>query len=163
MSLWAAVAVLGFAMVFAVPRRTLPTIMALAVAAHLTRSIVQELGGALPIASLVAALLVGLTAVVLAPRTRQAKPIYAFAPVIPLVPGTYMFNTLTGVFTIVGGPEGDTASLVDSVVVNGATATLTIIALAVGTIGPTLVVGPRVAEITPDSAEADRLDGTRDR
>ena len=35
MSLWAAPAVLGFAMVFSVPRRTLPGIVALAVAAHL--------------------------------------------------------------------------------------------------------------------------------
>jgi len=150
-SLWAAVAVLGFAMVFAVPRRTLPGIMLLAVVAHLTRSVVQELGGSLPVASLAAALLIGVTAVFVAPRTHQAKPIYAFAPVIPLIPGTYMFNTLTGIQTLAGGAADDPAAMVDSVLVNGSTATLTIVALAVGAIGPTLVFGTR-AEVTPDSA-----------
>lgn len=153
MSLWAAPAVLGFAMVFAVPRRTLPAIMLLAVVAHLTRSIAQELGASLPIASLAAALLIGLAAVVAAPRTGQAKPIYAFAPVIPLVPGTYMFTTLTGVLALAGGSPEDPASVVDSVMVNGSTATLTIVALAVGAIGPTLVFGSNLPETTPDSGE----------
>lgn len=153
MSLWAALAVLGFAMVFAVPRRTLPAIMVLAVVAHLTRSIVQELGASLPIASFAAALLIGLTAVIASPRTHQAKPIYAIAPVIPLIPGTYMFNTLTGVLQLAGGSPDSPSFVVDSVVVNGSTATLTIVALAVGAIGPTLVFGSHVAEVTPDSRE----------
>lgn len=150
MSLWAGVAVLGFAMVFAVPRRTLPAIVALAVVAHLARSIVQALGGSLPIASLAAALFIGVTAVVAAPRTHQAKPIYAFAPVIPLIPGTAMFTTLTGVLGLAGGSPDDPTALVDSVVVSGSTATLTIIALAVGSIGPTLMVGTQATEGAPE-------------
>jgi uncharacterized membrane protein YjjB (DUF3815 family) len=153
MSLWAGVAVLGFALVFAVPRKTLPAILVLAVGAHLTRSIVQELGASLPVASFAAALLIGLTAVVAAPRTHQAKPIYTFAPVIPLVPGTFMFTTLTGLLQLAGGSLQDPAEVVDSVVVNGSTATLTVLALAVGAIGPTLVFGSHVAEVTPDSRE----------
>jgi uncharacterized membrane protein YjjB (DUF3815 family) len=146
LSLVAAVAVLGFAMVFSVPRRTLPGIMALAVAAHLTRSFILDRGGSLPLASLVAALLIGVTAAFVAPRTRQAKPIYAFAPVIPLIPGTYMFTALNDLLTLTGTPE-DTTAIVDDVVLNGSIATLTVFALAVGSIGPTLMAGRRLQHL----------------
>ncbi len=110
LSLWAGLAVLGFAMVFSVPRKTLPGIVALAIAAHLVRSLFLDQGAALPVASFAAAVLVGLTAAIVAPRTNQATPIYAFAPVIPLIPGTYMFDALTGVLDLTSGaarPLGD--------------------------------------------------------
>jgi uncharacterized membrane protein YjjB (DUF3815 family) len=155
-SLWAGLAVLGFAMVFSVPRRTLPGIVALAVVAHLVRSLGLELGASLPLASFGAALLVGLTAAIVAPRTDQATPIYAFAPVIPLVPGTYMFDTLTGVLELTSGTEPNPSAIVDAAVVNGSIATLTVIALAVGTISPTLLVGRRLARLVsagPSEAE----------
>lgn len=157
MSLWAALAVLGFAMVFAVPRKTLPGIMVLAVGAHLLRSVCLEQGAALPLASFIAALFVGLTAAIIAPRTGQATPIYAFAPVIPLVPGTYMFNALTGVLALTTGDADNASTIVDSAVIAGSVATLTIIALAVGTIGPTLLAGRRIAKLV--RAEPASIDG----
>jgi uncharacterized membrane protein YjjB (DUF3815 family) len=147
LSLWAGVAVVGFAMVFSVPRRTLPGIVALAVVAHLVRSVGLELGAALPLASFGAALLVGLTAAVVAPRADQATPIYAFAPVIPLIPGTYMFDALTGILELTTGPQAQSSVIVDAAVVNGSIATLTVIALAVGTISPTLLVGRHLARL----------------
>ncbi len=147
MSLWAAVAVLGFAMIFAVPRRTLPGIMLMAVAAHLLRSFCLEQGASLPLASFVAAVAIGFTAAVVAPRTGQAIPIFAFAPVIPLIPGTYMFDALTGVLDLTSGNGGSSALIVDAVVTDVAMATLTIVALAVGAIGPTLLAGRRIADL----------------
>ena len=157
MSAWAGLAVLGFAMVFAVPRRTLPGIVALAIAAHLLRSFVIEAGAGLPLASFVAALFVGITAAVVAPRMGQATPIFAFAPVIPLIPGTYMFEALNGLLELTTGEVTDPSTLVDIAVVDGAVATLTIVALAVGTIGPTLLAGRRIARIA--NVEATGLDG----
>ena len=150
-SLWAAVAVLGFAMVFAVPRSTLPGIMALAVAAHLLRSFCLHQGASLPLASFVAAIAVGFTAAVIAPRTGPATPIYAFAPVIPLIPGTYMFEALTGLLELTSGGRASSL-IVDSVVVDVSVATLTIVALAVGTIGPTLLAGRRIADLVARQA-----------
>ncbi len=157
MSLWAGVAVLGFAMVFSVPRRTLPGIVALAVAAHLVRTAGLENGLGLPTASFLAATFIGVTAALGAPRTGEATPIFAFAPVIPLIPGTYMFNALKGGLALaVSTPPPDSARIVDEAIVAGSTATLTLIALAVGTIGPTLLVGRRLARLVsgrqgPDS------------
>jgi len=156
LSLWAGMAVVGFAMVFSVPRRTLPGIVALAIVAHVVRSLGLELGTSLPLASFGAALLVGLTAAVVAPRTDQATPIYAFAPVIPLIPGSYMFDALTGVLELTAGPQADSAAIVDAAVVNGSIATLTVIALAVGTISPTLLVGHHLARlVSAGPAEAE--------
>jgi uncharacterized membrane protein YjjB (DUF3815 family) len=82
---------------------------------------------------------------VLAPRTGEATPIYAFAPVIPLVPGTAMFDTLIGLLGLTS--RAGAATTVDQVAVDATTATLTIIALAVGAIGPTLVLGRRIARL----------------
>lgn len=153
-SLWAALAVLGFAMVFAVPRRSLPTIMLLAVGAHLLRSYCLHLGAALPVASFVAAVAIGCAATVLAPRTGRAIAIYAFAPVIPLIPGTYMFDALLGLIDLTTTSQA-AEPVVDEVVVNFSVATLTIIALAVGAIGPTLMVGHRIAALVARAPGAD--------
>jgi uncharacterized membrane protein YjjB (DUF3815 family) len=157
MSAWAGLAVLGFAMVFSVPRRTLPGIVVLAIAAHLLRSFALELGAALPLASFVAALFVGVTAAIVAPRTGQATSVYAFAPVIPLIPGTYMFEALNALLELTIGDVADESALVDTAVIDGSIATLTIVALAVGTIGPTLVAGRRIARIA--HVEVTGLDG----
>jgi uncharacterized membrane protein YjjB (DUF3815 family) len=157
MSAWAGLAVLGFAMVFSVPRRTLPGIIGLAIAAHLLRTFALEQGASLPLASFVAALFVGVTAAIVAPRSGQATPIFAFAPVIPLIPGTYMFEALNGLFDLTTGRVADPTSVVDVVVVDGAVATLTIVALAVGTIGPTLLAGRRIARMA--HVEVTGLDG----
>lgn len=155
MSLWAGVAVLGFALVFSVPRRTLPGIVALAVGAHVVRTFFLHLGASLPIASFMAALFVGLTAALVAPRTGQATPIYAFAPVIPLIPGTYIFNSLKGVFALTSthAPEG-TPEIVDAAIIAASTATLTVIALAVGAISPTLLFGRSLARFATGREDA---------
>lgn len=148
LSLWAGVAVLGFAMVFSVPRRTLPGIMLLAIAAHLVRSfMLSVVGASLPLASLVAALGIGFTAAVLAPRTDRATPIYAFAPVIPLIPGTYMFTALQALMALTTIKGKDIDATVNTALVSTSTATLTVIALAVGTIAPGLIIGRQLARL----------------
>ncbi len=147
MSLWAGLAVLGFAMVFSVPRRTLPGIVLMAIGAHLVRSLCLHLDLVLPLASFIAALWVGLTAAFVAPRTGQATPIYAFAPVIPLIPGTYLFDALSALLDLTEPGLADPGPIVDVAAADISIATLTIVALAVGAISPTLLVGRRIAKI----------------
>jgi uncharacterized membrane protein YjjB (DUF3815 family) len=156
MSLWAGLAVIGFAMVFAVPRRTLPGIAMLAVLAHLMRALLLDEGASLPLASFTAAIFVGFSAAVVAPRAGQSTSIYAFAPVIPLVPGTYMFDALTGILDLTSGTVADPSAVVDTTVVDLSIASLTIVALAVGTISPTLILGRRIARlVTSEPATGD--------
>lgn len=154
MSLWAGLAVIGFAMVFSVPRRTLPGIVALAVLAHLLRAVLLDQGATLPLASFAGATFVGLSAAVVAPRTGQATAIYAFAPVIPLVPGTYMYDALTGIVDLTSG-AADRTAVVDATVANLSIASLTIVALAVGAISPTLILGRRIARLLTSTTPSD--------
>jgi uncharacterized membrane protein YjjB (DUF3815 family) len=138
-SLWAAVAALGFATVFAAPKRALPGILVLAGLAHLLRAALLQQGASLPLSSAAAALLVGLCAAFLAPRTMLATPILAFAPVIPLLPGKYMFQALTGVLELAKDPV-DPLPLIESTATDATIAMMTVVALALGTIGPTLIL-----------------------
>ena len=153
LSLWAGLAVIGFAMVFAVPRRSLPGIILLAILAHLLRAQLLDLGASLPVASFAAAVFVGFTAAVVAPRTGLATPIIAFAPVIPLIPGVYMFEALSGVLALTTDPGADPASVVDTTVVDVAIASLTIVALALGAISPTLILGRRIAALVSSAGD----------
>ena len=151
-SLWAGLAVLGFAMVFSVPRRTLPGIVALAIGAHLVRTLGLDLGAALPLASLVPRCWWGSPRPSWLPGPTRRHPIYAFAPVIPLIPGTYMFDALTGVLELSARSSRPTASaIVDAAVVTGSIATLTVIALAVGDDQPDAAgrAAPRPAGVRP--------------
>lgn len=141
LSLFAAPAAIGFAAFFNVRRRALPLIGLLAIVAHLTRSQIQEFGGSLPLASLVAAALVSSVAYTVAPRTGEASPVYAFAPVIPLVPGAIMFDALSAMIGWASDPptgEAATALLVQAST-DGITAAATIGALAIGTTAPMLL------------------------
>lgn len=93
-SVYAAPAALGFALFFNVRRRALLPIGLLAVTAHLLRSVLLESGLDLVSSSFVASFLTGSVAYLLGPRTGEASPVFAFAPVIPLVPGALMFEGL---------------------------------------------------------------------
>ena len=58
-----------------------------------------------------------------------------------------MFDALTGVLDLTSGSAAAPAVIVDAVVVSGSIATLTVIALAVGAISPTLLVGRHLARL----------------
>ena len=141
LSLWAAPAAVGFALFFNVRRRTLVPIALLAVAAHLARSGLQDLGVHLAGASLAAAFLVGAAAYLLGPATGEASPVYAFAPVIPLIPGTLLFDALESVGELVSSAGAtDTATvLVVGALDNLFTAGAVVLALALGTTAPGLL------------------------
>lgn len=139
-SLWAAPAALGFALFFNVRRRTLLLIAVLAVAAHLLRSGLEHLGAHLAGASLAAAFLVGTVAYLLGPRTGEASPVYAFAPVIPLVPGTLLFDGLQGVGVLISTPDTAESGLLLAQAMNDLlTAAAVVLALAMGTTAPRLL------------------------
>jgi uncharacterized membrane protein YjjB (DUF3815 family) len=142
LSLWAAPAALGFAIFFNVRRRTLVPIALLAIAAHLLRSLLTELDWGLVAASFAAALLVGTVAYFLGPATGEASPVYAFAPVIPLVPGTLLFEGLREIGDAVAqqtAPDLVVAAFTDLLTGAGV-----VLALVLGAIGPVL--------LTPGSA-----------
>lgn len=139
-SLWAAPAAIGFALFFNVRRRTLIPIAILAALAHLLRSTLQDSGVGIVGASLAAAFLVGAIAYLLGPATGEASPVYAFAPVIPLVPGSMLFDGLEAFGRLIGGDAVGEEAL--QLLATGSqdvlTASTVVLALAFGSTAPGL-------------------------
>ena len=141
LSLWAAPAAVGFALFFNVRRRTLIPIAVLAVAAHLVREVVLDFGGNLAAASFVAAFLVGAAAYLLGPATGEASPVYAFAPVIPLIPGSLLFDGFEALGHVVSSATAseESGELLILAMQDLLTAGAVVLALALGTTAPGLL------------------------
>lgn len=140
-SLWAAPAALGFALFFNVRRRTLVPIALLAILAHLLRGFLEQQGWGLVTASFAAAFLTGAAAYMLGPMTGEASPVYAFAPVIPLVPGTLFFDGLFAFGELIGG-AGTDEEATELLTLAGSdllTASAVVLALALGSTAPSLL------------------------
>ncbi len=140
-SLWAAPAALGFALFFNVRGRTLIPIALLAVMAHLLRTALQDLDWNLVAASFVAAFATGALAYLLGPATGEASTVYSFAPVIPLVPGTLLFEGLNAFGELIGTQTGDEAAteLLTLAGQDLLTAGAVVLALALGSTAPSLL------------------------
>ena len=139
--LWAAPAALGFAMFFNVKRRTLLGIAVLAILGKLTSGLLLNAGATIVLASFVAALVIGMLAYIVGPLTREASPVYAYAPVIPLIPGTYIFTALTSLVSALGKREGSAegVELLDAAASSALIAAAVTLALAVGATSPKLL------------------------
>jgi uncharacterized membrane protein YjjB (DUF3815 family) len=141
--LWAAPAATGFAMLFNVRKRALPLVAAIAVLARFTSEFGQDRGLPLVAADFIAAFFAGAIAYSLGPRTGEASPVYAFAPVIPLIPGAVITHALASLMAwITTGttdqPGGSAEFLVAAS--SGFTAAAVILALCLGAMSPMLLL-----------------------
>ncbi|GAA5784493.1 hypothetical protein GCM10007860_32470 [Chitiniphilus shinanonensis] len=138
--LWAAPAALGFAILFNVPPRALLPACLLAIVGHVARRLMVVAGSDMVLATLVAALLIGVAAGWWGRRTRQASEIFSISAAIPLVPGVSMYKAaqallgIAGVETSVGGE----AFLLDAGVY-AVKAVMIMLALAIGIAAPMLL------------------------
>jgi uncharacterized membrane protein YjjB (DUF3815 family) len=140
--LWAAPAALGFALLFNIRTKALPGVCALAVVGMAVRNVAMDQGMSPTLASLLAALLIGAVGYTAGPWTHEASPVYAFAPVIPMVPGSAIFKALGALVNWQVTPPGadqagDVLVLLFTEALKAASITL---ALAVGTILPMLLL-----------------------
>lgn len=148
---WAAPAALGFAMLFNVRRRALPIVAVIAVLAKVVAVYSQHLGATVVVADFLAACLVGSIAFALAPRLGEASPVFAFAPVIPLIPGAVIAKAfLTSFSTWVASPASEAPTHIAEFVTSASTglsAAAMVLALCVGAITPMLLLpSARTAE-----------------
>ena len=138
--LWSALAALGFAVLFDVPRRLLPACLLLGALGHGSRTLLMKLGlGGVEAATLCAAVLVGFAAVGCARRARVPAIVFALPAAIPMVPGAFAFKTMLGVLRLVGGTAAPSPSLAVDTAVAAAKTALILAALAVGVGSPGLV------------------------
>jgi len=142
-ALMGALAATGFAMLFSVPRRALAMCAICGAAGVMLRIVLmQATGGAVHIAmaTFCSALMVAILSEILSQRTGLPPTVYSVAGVIPMIPGGYMFRSVTYWLSI----ASDNAEAYDLVVFSesmhlAAMALLILAAIALGIAAPNLI------------------------
>lgn len=130
---WAAVATLGFAVLFNVPKYALPYCALIGALSYALRAALMSGGMGIALATLGAALLVGVLATILAQRFAVSGTLFAVAPAIPLVPGSYAYKAIMGLVMVANSPDLEhDRELLLAAFENGIKATLTILFLSFG-------------------------------
>lgn len=108
--LFAAIAAIGFAAISNPPRRAYLYCAAIAAAGHISRFLLMNTAGLechIVIASTVAALIVGVLAVLLSPLASVPAETCLFPSLLPMIPGIYAYKTFGGlVMCMYRGSEG---------------------------------------------------------
>jgi uncharacterized membrane protein YjjB (DUF3815 family) len=105
-----AVATLGFAVWFRVPRETLGRVVLVGASGFVLRQVLVRIGVASPVASFWSALLIGVVGLERARTFRYPRVIFTVTGVIPLVPGIPAYESLVR-FTA-GDVDGGIAGVV---------------------------------------------------
>ncbi|MAZ66114.1 MAG: hypothetical protein CMF25_03300 [Kangiellaceae bacterium] len=136
----AAVAAIGFGMLFNIPWRFVVFCGLIGGLGHGLRFWLHVNNGfSLELATLVGATLIGFSSYFLGRRFRVPQLIFAIAAVIPMIPGTYAYQTMIGAAELVSEGGGTPEMLVNTSVTALKTAFI-IAALAIGVAVPQLVL-----------------------
>jgi len=136
----AGVAVAAYGTFFSMPWRTLPIPVAIGMLAHACRWVAMEGGASLTVGALVACLIVGTLVTPIANRLRLPFAAVAFAAVVALVPGVFLFRMAAGLLAVMTmGATAPLAALI-APIADGVTATLVILAMGFGLILPKMLI-----------------------
>ena len=137
---WAAVATLGFSVLFNVPKYALPYCALIGAFGYALRTALMSGGMGMVSATLCAALLVGVLATILARRYGVSGTLFAVGPAIPLVPGSYAYKAVMGIVMVAESPQLErSAELLLAAFDSGIKAVLTILFLSFGIALPGLM------------------------
>jgi uncharacterized membrane protein YjjP (DUF1212 family) len=136
----AGVAVAAYGTFFAMPWRMLPIPILIGMLAHASRwAIISVAGGSVETGALVACLVVGTIITPIADRLRLPFAGLAFASVVSLIPGVFLFRMAGGMVVLVTlGPQAPQELV--QVVADGTTAILIILAMTFGLIVPKMCI-----------------------
>ena len=137
----AGVAVAAYGTFFSMPWRMLPIPIAVGMVAHALRWMLLAVCGAGPAAGArVACLVVGAVVTPVADRLRLPFASLAFASVVSLMPGVFLFRMAGGLLELAahGGAAG--SQLLVPLVTDGVTALLIVLAMTIGLIVPKMLI-----------------------
>lgn len=135
-------AVASFGTFFSMPWRLLAFPIAVGVLAHTARwALISLAGGSAPSGALVACIFVSVLTTPVVDRLHLPFAAVAFCAIVSLMPGFFLFNAATGLVELVSIGPGAPAALLTSIVANGATAFLIIMAMTFGLILPRMLYG----------------------
>ena len=163
----AGVAVASYGSYFNMPWKVLPIPIATGMLAHALRWVLLSHGASAPTGAFVACLLVGCIVTPIADWLRSPFAGFAFASVVSLMPGIFLFETASGLLQLLHEGKAASSSLLIQVVLNGTTAFAIVLAMTLGLILPKMLisrsrlfVGPVRVEggaTSTDHPDADRM------
>ena len=137
----AGVAVAAYGSFFNMPWRMLPIPILVGMLAHACRWMAISLAGAsAAIGALIACLVVGLIMTPIANHLRLPFAGVAFASVVSLIPGVYLFRLAGGMVGLAAPGLSAPQELISQMAFDGTTAILIILAMAFGLIAPKLCI-----------------------
>ncbi len=156
----AGIAVAAYGTFFSMPWRMLPIPVAIGMLAHAARWLtIIVVGGNVETGAFVACLLVGIIVTPITDRLRLPFAAFAFASVVSLIPGVFLFRMAGGLVTLVAHADRASPELLLGVVTDATVALLIMLAMAFGLILPKMLIehffpglvpGARAAASHPD-------------
>ena len=135
----AGVAVAAYGTFFAMPARMLPLPILVGMLAHGVRwAAISVAGASVEVAALLACLIVGVVITPLADRMRMPFAAVAFASVVALIPGVYIFHMAEGFVQLIEAGAATPPGVVSATLADGGTAFLIMLAMAFGLLLPKL-------------------------
>lgn len=136
----AGLAVAAYGTFFSMPWRMLPFPMAVGMGGHALHWAAQAAGSSLALSAFLACLFVGLVVTPLANRLHLPFAAVAFASVVSLVPGSFVFRMCDNLLQLVGASAAEAPSLLLAAMVNGTNAGAILVAMAFGLILPKTLI-----------------------
>lgn len=137
-ALFSSVPAIGFAMVFNVPKRFLPYCALAGAIGHSCRTLLLHFYMPIEWATFVAAAIVGVLTIGFAKKHLAPPLMYAVAAIIPMIPGTYAYNTVIALVQLTAQAEVS-PELTAEVISNGLKTVFILGALSVGLAMPSLL------------------------
>jgi len=137
----AGIAVAAYGTFFAMPWRMLPIPILIGMLAHAARwATISLAGGSVETGALVACLLVGILITPIADRLRLPFAAFAFASVVSLIPGVFLFRMGGGLVELAALGGKASPDLLLATIADGSTAILVMLAMALGLIFPKMLI-----------------------
>lgn len=97
---WFGLASLGFAILFNVPERTLPSLFFIAILGGIIKTLALNAGINISIATLFSSFAIGVICIPAAHNKHAPPLVFAIPSVIPLVPGVYAYRMMIGLISL---------------------------------------------------------------
>ena len=137
----AGVAVAAYGAFFSMPWRFLPIPVAVGMLAHAARWLVISMeGGSAEMGALIACVIVGTAMTPIAHRLRLPFAALAFASVVSLIPGVFLFQMADGLVDLAALGAKAPGELLPTIAANGAAAFMIMLAITLGVILPKMVI-----------------------
>ncbi|MFG1396223.1 threonine/serine exporter family protein [Roseixanthobacter pseudopolyaromaticivorans] len=136
----AGIAVSAFGTFFSMPWRTLPIPIAIGMTAHASRWLAIADGAGLATGALVACLMAATLVTPIANRLHLPFAAFAFASVVSLIPGVFLFRMAAGMVALLNAGPAAAPALLLPPILDGTTAVAILLAMAFGLILPKMLL-----------------------